>query len=130
MSQATDFSSSGIQLTSQAIRVGQSSFPPSSMAAPLITGAWIATFFPRRRRMGRVDVTRIAILIYLHGSDETSCRSPLRSSHAWRHPMLRHSRMQTLGSPAANFSLPDPSGRVHSLRDFDDAHALLVAFLC
>ena len=44
--------------------------------------------------------------------------------------MLRHSRMQTLGSPAANFSLPDPSGGVHSLRDFDDAHALLVAFLC
>ena len=44
--------------------------------------------------------------------------------------MLRHSRMQTLGSPAANFSLPDPSGGVHSLRDFDDSHALLVAFLC
>jgi peroxiredoxin len=44
--------------------------------------------------------------------------------------MLRHSRMQTLGSPAANFSLPDPSGRLHSLRDFDDAQALLVAFIC
>jgi len=44
--------------------------------------------------------------------------------------MLRHSRMQTLGSPAATFSLPDPSGGVHSLRDFDDAYALLVAFLC
>lgn len=44
--------------------------------------------------------------------------------------MLRHSRMQTLGSAAATFSLPDPSGGVHSLRDFDDAHALLVAFLC
>jgi peroxiredoxin len=44
--------------------------------------------------------------------------------------MLRHSRMQTLGSPAPNFSLPDPSGGVHSLRDFDEADALLVAFLC
>jgi peroxiredoxin len=44
--------------------------------------------------------------------------------------MLRHSRMQTLGSSAANFDLPDPSGRTNSLRDFDDAPALLVAFLC
>jgi peroxiredoxin len=38
--------------------------------------------------------------------------------------------MQTLGSPAANFSLPDPSGRLYGLRDFDQAPALLVAFLC
>jgi peroxiredoxin len=38
--------------------------------------------------------------------------------------------MQTLGTPAANFSLPDPSGSLHSLHDFDDAQALLVAFLC
>jgi peroxiredoxin len=38
--------------------------------------------------------------------------------------------MQTLGTPAANFSLPDPSGSRHSLHDFDDAQALLVAFLC
>ena len=44
--------------------------------------------------------------------------------------MLRHSRMQTLGSPAANFSLPDPSGRLYGLHDFDDAQALLVAFIC
>lgn len=43
--------------------------------------------------------------------------------------MLRHSRMQTLGSFAANFSLPDPSGGFHGLHDFDDAPALLVAFL-
>jgi len=38
--------------------------------------------------------------------------------------------MQTLGSPAANFSLPDPSGRLYSLRDFAAAPALVVAFLC
>jgi len=44
--------------------------------------------------------------------------------------MLMHSRMLTLGSPAPDFSLPDPSGRVHRLRDFDAAKGLLVAFLC
>ncbi len=44
--------------------------------------------------------------------------------------MLMHSRMLTLGSPAADFSLPDPSGRMHKLHDFDNAQGLMVAFLC
>jgi peroxiredoxin len=35
-----------------------------------------------------------------------------------------------LGDPAPGFTLPDPSGRTHSLEDFAEAEALLVAFLC
>jgi peroxiredoxin len=38
--------------------------------------------------------------------------------------------MLELGTAAPPFALPDPSGRVHSLDDFGDAPALLVAFIC
>ena len=41
------------------------------------------------------------------------------------------STMLTLGTPAPEFSLPEPAtGRVVSLADFADAPALLVAFIC
>ena len=41
------------------------------------------------------------------------------------------STMLELGTPAPGFSLPEPyTGRTVSLSDFDDAPALLVAFLC
>ncbi|MGC1952563.1 MAG: thioredoxin family protein [Gammaproteobacteria bacterium] len=40
------------------------------------------------------------------------------------------STMVELGTPAPDFSLPDPAGTVVSLHDFDDSPALLVAFLC
>jgi len=40
------------------------------------------------------------------------------------------STMLELGTPAPEFSLPDFDGRVHSLADFADAPALLVAFIC
>lgn len=42
----------------------------------------------------------------------------------------RESRMLELGTPAPGFSLPDPDGRLHSLEDFAQRPALLVAFLC
>jgi len=38
--------------------------------------------------------------------------------------------MLELGTPAPGFSLPDPDGRLHSLEDFAQRPALLVAFLC
>lgn len=40
------------------------------------------------------------------------------------------STMLELGTPAADFHLPDPDGKLVSLHDFDDAPALLVAFVC
>jgi peroxiredoxin len=43
---------------------------------------------------------------------------------------LKESRMLELGTPAPDFSLPDPAGSMHSLRDFSSQPALLVAFLC
>ena len=42
----------------------------------------------------------------------------------------RESRMLELGTLAPPFALPDPSGQVHRLDDFDGAPALLVAFIC
>lgn len=38
--------------------------------------------------------------------------------------------MIPLGTPAPAFSLPDPSGKTFALRDFADAPALLVMFIC
>jgi peroxiredoxin len=38
--------------------------------------------------------------------------------------------MLPLGTPAPDFRLPDPAGRVHSLADFSSAPALLVLFIC
>jgi peroxiredoxin len=38
--------------------------------------------------------------------------------------------MLGLGTPAPGFSLPDPDGKLHSLEDFAQRPALLVAFLC
>ncbi len=40
------------------------------------------------------------------------------------------STMLELGTPAPNFRLPDPSGRIYTRDDFRDAPALLVMFLC
>lgn len=41
------------------------------------------------------------------------------------------STMLALGTPAPDFSLPEPaSGKTVSLSDFRDAHALLVIFMC
>jgi len=40
------------------------------------------------------------------------------------------STMLPLGTPAPDFTLPDPSGKAVSLRDFSGKPALLVAFLC
>lgn len=42
----------------------------------------------------------------------------------------RESRMLELGTKAPDFALPDPSGKVVSLADFDGKPALLVAFIC
>jgi len=42
----------------------------------------------------------------------------------------RESRMLELGTQAPDFALPDPSGKVSSLADFDGKPALLVAFIC
>jgi thiol-disulfide isomerase/thioredoxin len=36
----------------------------------------------------------------------------------------------SLGTEAPDFSLPDPSGKVHSLADFKDAGAVLIVFMC
>lgn len=43
---------------------------------------------------------------------------------------LTPSTMLPLGTPAPDFSLPNPQGRLVSLKDFQDAQALLVVFLC
>ncbi len=43
---------------------------------------------------------------------------------------LTKSTMLKLGSTAPNFSLPDPSGEMHSLSDCTDAPAMLVMFIC
>lgn len=40
------------------------------------------------------------------------------------------STMLALGTPALDFALPDPNGRVISLRDFGDAPVLVVIFMC
>jgi peroxiredoxin len=44
--------------------------------------------------------------------------------------VARHSRMLPLATPAPDFSLPDPAGRLWSLDAFSGSRALLVAFLC
>jgi peroxiredoxin len=41
-----------------------------------------------------------------------------------------HSTMLPLGTPAPEFDLPDPSGKQYSLSDFEDADALVIAFIC
>ncbi len=43
---------------------------------------------------------------------------------------LTPSTMLPLGTPAPDFSLPDPSGKVISLGDLKDASALVVIFMC
>src|SRR3954452_536024 len=43
---------------------------------------------------------------------------------------LTPSTMAPLGTPAADFRLPDTDGKFVSLADFADAPALLVAFIC
>ena len=40
------------------------------------------------------------------------------------------STMIPLGTPAPDFALPDPTGKVFHLSDFPDAPALLVMFIC
>ena len=40
------------------------------------------------------------------------------------------SQMVPIGSPAPDFTLPDPSGKAWSLSDFSDSKALLVIFMC
>jgi peroxiredoxin len=44
--------------------------------------------------------------------------------------MKFQSLMKELGSPAPIFAVADPHGRVYRLEDFQQAHGLLVAFLC
>jgi len=44
--------------------------------------------------------------------------------------MLTASTMCPLGTPPPDFRLPDPEGRTVSLDDFQQASALLVAFIC
>ncbi|MGD0901240.1 MAG: thioredoxin family protein [Thermoguttaceae bacterium] len=36
----------------------------------------------------------------------------------------------SLGTEAPNFALPDPTGKIHTLADFEGAPALLVIFMC
>ena len=43
---------------------------------------------------------------------------------------LTPSTMAPLGTPAPDFRLPDTDGKLVSLSDFNDAPALLVAFIC
>ncbi|HEC27497.1 MAG TPA: thioredoxin family protein [Gammaproteobacteria bacterium] len=43
---------------------------------------------------------------------------------------LTPSNMPELGRAAADFSLPDPSGKVYTLNDFSESKALLVIFMC
>jgi peroxiredoxin len=38
--------------------------------------------------------------------------------------------MREIGTPAPDFALPDPAGRIHALKDFAAAPGLLVAFIC
>ena len=40
------------------------------------------------------------------------------------------SKMMPLGTPAPDFSLPDPSGAIHSLADAGEAPVVVVAFIC
>jgi len=44
--------------------------------------------------------------------------------------MRYESLMPDLGAPVPQFALPDPNGRVYTLKDFVSARALLVAFVC
>jgi peroxiredoxin len=44
--------------------------------------------------------------------------------------MKFQSIMQELGSPAPEFSVPDPAGQVYRLADFASSEGLLVAFIC
>ena len=44
--------------------------------------------------------------------------------------VMTQSRMLSLGTAAPDFSLPDPAGRTYGLKDFADAKALVVAFIC
>jgi peroxiredoxin len=44
--------------------------------------------------------------------------------------VLKSSIMLHLGTPAPDFALPDPDGRIVALSDFAGAPALLVMFLC
>jgi peroxiredoxin len=44
--------------------------------------------------------------------------------------VMTPSTMLPLGTEAPDFRLPDPAGELHSLSDFADAPALLVAFIC
>ena len=43
---------------------------------------------------------------------------------------LVESRMMPLGSPAPDFTLPDPDGLSHSLGDAAQAGAVVIAFIC
>ena len=43
---------------------------------------------------------------------------------------LTPSTMLKLGTPAPDFRLPDTSGRMLSLKDFEDADAFLIVFMC
>jgi peroxiredoxin len=43
---------------------------------------------------------------------------------------LRQSRMLDIGTPAPDFALPDPAGKLHALKDFSASPVLLVAFIC
>ena len=43
---------------------------------------------------------------------------------------LRQSRMLDIGTPAPDFVLPDPAGKLHALKEFSGSPALLVAFIC
>jgi peroxiredoxin len=44
--------------------------------------------------------------------------------------VMTQSRMLALGKAAPDFSLPDPSGKLHRLGDFAASTALVVAFIC
>ena len=44
--------------------------------------------------------------------------------------MKWQSLMRDLGTPAPQFAVADPAGRVYTLADFDASSALLVAFIC
>ena len=43
---------------------------------------------------------------------------------------LTESKMIELGTKAPDFTLPDPSGRLWRLSDFEGGEALLVVFMC
>jgi peroxiredoxin len=44
--------------------------------------------------------------------------------------VMTQSRMVALGTAAPDFSLPDPAGKFHALKDFAGSRALVVAFIC